>query len=142
MNFCGTQNSVKREQDDGMISLINIVFLMLIFFMVAGQIQRSDAVKLDPPLSASETAQRQDRVTLLVGPDRGLWFEHKLIADQELAAELNAALAAAEAPDQLSILVKVDGALAVSRLQEVLREIKRAGFPKVSLATQHSELNS
>lgn len=139
MNFCGASNGAKREQDDGMISLINIVFLMLIFFMVAGQIQRSDAIKLDPPVSSSETQQRQDKVTVLVGGDGALWFEHKAIDDQGLAAELNTALAAAESPEQMSILVKVGGTLEVARLQEVLREIKRAGFRKVSLATQRVE---
>ena len=138
MNFCQV-NTSKREQDDGMISLINIVFLMLIFFMVAGQIQRSDAIKLKPPVSASDTPQQQERVTVLVSPSGELWFEQNAISDEALATELNTAFAEAINPDLMSILVKVDGALPVTRLQEVLSEIKRAGYRKISLATRQSE---
>ena len=44
----------KDNGDDALIPLINIVFLMLIFFMVAGQISKSDAAFVSPPESISE----------------------------------------------------------------------------------------
>lgn len=42
--------------DDNLIPLINIVFLLLIFFMVAGQIAPQQDMTIDPPESASEKA--------------------------------------------------------------------------------------
>ena len=43
MNFTGQEAPRKDNSDDQLIPLINIVFLMLIFFMVAGQISEQDA---------------------------------------------------------------------------------------------------
>jgi biopolymer transport protein ExbD len=49
MKLCNEAVHKKNDSDDNLIPLINVVFLMLIFFMVAGQIQKSDAIKLQPP---------------------------------------------------------------------------------------------
>ena len=46
----------KRSADDNMIPLINIVFLLLIFFMVAGQIQRrpQENIQLPDPVAMAD----------------------------------------------------------------------------------------
>ncbi|UAW99773.1 biopolymer transporter ExbD [Halopseudomonas nanhaiensis] len=44
----------KASPDDNLIPLINIVFLLLIFFMVAGQIAPQQDTTVNPPESASE----------------------------------------------------------------------------------------
>lgn len=44
----------KASPDDNLIPLINIVFLLLIFFMVAGQIAPQQDATINPPESASE----------------------------------------------------------------------------------------
>ena len=41
----------RSGNDDNVIPLINIVFLMLIFFMLAGQITSTDLLNVMPPTS-------------------------------------------------------------------------------------------
>lgn len=128
------------QSDDNLIPLINVVFLMLIFFMVAGQIQRSDAQKIDPPDSISEQAmQKQNRVELLVTSSGDLYLDGQAIALQALSKELQIHLAKASNPQVFTVQVKVDGALDVAQLQSTLRSIKAAGLLRISLITQKAK---
>lgn len=123
--------------DDGVIPLINVVFLMLIFFMIAGQIQRSDAVAITPPNSVSESKNIEEYYTVLMRSDGALYFQDQPIDQQQLAAELSQLLATAEQPDQIKLLVKADAQLPVDKLKTLLKVIKSSGLQHVSLATRY-----
>ena len=47
-----------RSSDDGLIPMINIVFLLLIFFMIAGQIAQQEP-NLQLPISQSHSKRRR-----------------------------------------------------------------------------------
>lgn len=127
----------QTSNDDNLIPLINVVFLMLIFFMVAGQISKSDAIKIDPPFSANENKGGDiEPVTLLVPAAGDIYLQDEAVAREQITERLNQLFALAEDPEQFSVLVKVDANLPVEELQTVLRQIKAAGLLKVSLATR------
>ncbi|SFF83141.1 ExbD/TolR family protein [Neptunomonas qingdaonensis] len=130
--------SVKKahSSDDNLIPLINVVFLMLIFFMVAGQIQRSDAQRVQPPESFSDTRQTEDGITLMVTADGLLYLDNQEVDEAGLASGLLAAFSQTEKPEAFVVLVKVDAGLPVDVLQSVLRQIKATGLLRVSLATR------
>jgi biopolymer transport protein ExbD len=136
MKLCPETASSRNSGDDNLIPLINVVFLMLIFFMVAGQIQRSDAVKLEPPQSVSETPHIDEKVTVLVDLTGALYLENNPVSDDAFVTELNQLFETAKDQKAFMVLVKVDNSLPVTRLQEVLKLIKSAGLMKVSLATR------
>lgn len=62
----------KPNQDDNLIPLINIVFLMLIFFMVAGHISESDPIKVQAPSSISDKQDKLEPMVIVVAAD-GRW---------------------------------------------------------------------
>jgi len=131
--------TTKRQaaSDDNLIPLINIVFLLLIFFMVAGQIQRSDPHKIDPPDSISEQVlQQQNTAELLVTESGLLYLDGRLITTQNLSAQLRLGVTQASDPQSFTVQVKVDGDLDVAQLQTTLRSIKAAGLLRISLITQ------
>ncbi|SIS42334.1 ExbD/TolR family protein [Neptunomonas antarctica] len=135
-------SSAKKAQssDDNLIPLINVVFLMLIFFMVAGQIQSSDAVSVQPPESFSETRQAEDGITLIVTVDGLLYLDNQNVDEAGLVSGLLDAFSKAIKPDAFVVLVKVDAGLPVDALQTVLRQIKATGLGRVSLATRRVQV--
>ncbi len=135
--------SVKKAQsrDDNLIPLINVVFLMLIFFMVAGQIQRSDAQTVQPPESLSNTRQAEGGITVIVTADGALYLDNQNVDETGLASGLMAAFSQAEKPEAFVVLVKVDADLPVDVLQTVLRQIKATGLMRVSLATRQVKVD-
>src|SRR5690625_30116 len=74
--------------DDSMLPLINIVFLLLIFFMIAGQLSSSDPIEVVPPESASEALPHAEAPLLLLGMDGSLALEGRLLEQDELGPRL------------------------------------------------------
>jgi biopolymer transport protein ExbD len=77
-----------RNSDDNMIPLINIVFLLLIFFMVAGQIRAMPDASLQLPKAELPKPQTQDQVRLEVTRDGLLHLNGAVMALPELQAWL------------------------------------------------------
>ena len=125
-----------QPQDNSMIPLINVVFLMLAFFMILGQIERSDAVRLDPPESLSREAQGEYTATLLVTERQSLYLDDQALRSEQLAGEIRRLLETSAEPQGVRVLVKADAALPASDLRQVLARLRAAGLLRVSLATE------
>lgn len=127
----GTHSHPDRPRGDhGLVPLINVVFLLLAFFMIAGQIQRSDVVRVAPPVSFSETVPAEQRLELVVVADGTVYFEGEAVPLEALAS-----VSTSSNPDGRDILVKADADLEVTRLEAVLEELVRAGASRAALAT-------
>ncbi|WP_439527402.1 ExbD/TolR family protein [Pannonibacter sp.] len=115
------------------ISLINIVFLMLIFFLVAGQIA--------PPLDSAVTLTDARDAESLPPPDA--LFAH---ADGRLTfrgADMTADAFVADrrmrlATDAPEILLAADRELDARRLVEVVDALKQAGAARVKVVTRRT----
>ena len=136
-------NPDRPRGDHGLVPLINVVFLLLAFFMIAGQIQRSDTVRVAPPVSQSETVPAAERLELVVVADGTLYLEGEAVVLEELASAIRrrmqtglvAPVAGSTNPDRQPILVKADADLEVTRLEAVLEALLRAGTSRAALAT-------
>ncbi|QEQ97713.1 ExbD/TolR family protein [Neptunomonas concharum] len=122
-----------NSSDDNLIPLINIVFLMLIFFMVAGQIQRTDSIKIEPPQSVSSLSPEDEKVSLIIEHDGSIHLEDTAVELDQLANLL--ALQISHQPTS-SLLIKTDATLPAEKLYEILKYVRAAGFQKISLATR------
>ena len=111
------------------IALINIVFLMLVFFMVAGTL----AQPLDPELSLVRTADLEGRAppdTLVVHPDGRLSFRGRDIAGAETF------LAQRSEAEREVVRVVPDRELPAQVLVNLARDLRGAGAGKVLIVTQ------
>ena len=125
----------RREfQDSSIIPLINVVFLILIFLVIAGQIKSSELFTVDLPESISQSTPVEEVLTLLVNEQSGLILENELVELNEIAQKISDAKMVSDS-NQLDLLVKIDGRLMVTELRPILMELKSAGLQKVSIAT-------
>ena len=124
------------SQDNSMIPLINVVFLMLAFFMIAGQIQRSDAVRMEPPESLSRETQGEYTATLLITARQSLYLNDTPVRREQLSGEIRRLLETAADPQSVRVLVKADASLPATELRLVLARLRAAGLLRVSLATE------
>ncbi|SEF62429.1 ExbD/TolR family protein [Marinobacterium lutimaris] len=123
--------------DDNMIPLINVVFLMLIFFMIAGQISKSDPLETTPPESVNDQRLTDNEsIDLLVSTDGQIYVGDKLVTEDQLTEQLSLLVDAAEDVNSLSVRIKVDADLPVSELKPLLSKVREAGLVKASLITR------
>jgi biopolymer transport protein ExbD len=120
-----------RSPREPAIALINIVFLMLIFFMVAGTLARPP----DPALKLVETRALEGRApegALVVYPDGRMVFDGQ---DQPDAATF---LAGLTPQDRAIVRLVPDRALPAAALVTLARDLRAAGAGRVLLVTQRA----
>ncbi|WP_067341460.1 ExbD/TolR family protein [Stappia indica] len=141
-----------KRQAESTISLINIVFLMLIFFLIAGQL----APPVDPDVTLAETTEAPP----LAPPDALFADSEGRLSHRGQPVEIAAYLAAlgaespvggeaAPAPGLVpgedagtggpAVLLAVDRDLDAARMLEIADQLYRAGAGKVSLVTRGAE---
>ncbi|MGO2235109.1 biopolymer transporter ExbD [Marinomonas sp. UCMA 3892] len=125
------------SSDDNMVPLINVVFLMLVFFMVAGQIQKADPIAVIPPQSINDNRAASDpNIEIVLGVDDSLYVDDKLFMVEDVQAYLEQQFTSAPNKDAFWVQIKADGAISLEKLRPVFNQVRLAGLTKVSLATQ------
>ena len=125
------------SNDDNMVPLINVVFLMLVFFMVAGQIQKADPIPVMPPQSINDNRAATDpNVEIVLGADDSLYVDDVLFSVDDVQTYLEIQFASTPNKDTFWVQIKADGAISLEKLRPVFNQIRLAGLTKVSLATQ------
>ncbi|TCK02675.1 ExbD/TolR family protein [Marinobacterium mangrovicola] len=123
--------------DDNMIPLINVVFLMLIFFMIAGQISKSDPLETTPPESVNDQRLTDNEsIDLLVSSDGQMYIGDQPVTEDQLTEQLSQRVDAAADVNQLTVRIKVDADLPVTELKPLLSKVREAGLVKASLITR------
>lgn len=123
---------------ENLIPLINIVFLILIFFLVASTLRSFDPGGLDLTQARAESGAEQGPNVLLVFADGGLKMAGETIAEDALADRLSAFKRTN--PD-LPLLIAPDRALAAGRLVEIATTARSAGVGTVLVVVRkrHSD---
>ncbi len=122
------KHRLKQDDDDRVMPLINIVFLLLIFFMVAGRLSASDPFTIVPPKSANEGKKNSEQSLVLIGEGAQLALDGEII-DRPILLER---LAAANADE---VRVKVHGAANAAAVVDLIDEMKAAGIKTIHLLT-------
>ena len=121
----------KRSQREPTIALINIVFLMLVFFMVAGTLSQP----LDKTLTLVRTANLEGRAPpdgLVIHADGRMSYRNEPVVE---AAQFVRALSE---PDRDTVRIVPDQKLPASVLVKLTRDLRRAGVSRVLLVSERA----
>lgn len=120
--------SLMERLEDALLPLINLVFLLLMFFIVAGQL--SDTPLPDLPDIASQAGSEQPHADLIV-TGSGKWrVEGQVVSAENLGSSL-------PAPDENAPLRIAAGQnTAMADLEALLRLLERQGYREIILLTE------
>ena len=117
------------------VPMVNVVFLLLIFFMLVGRIAPSDELDVSPPLSRSGQIQNDEPIRIIVPADGQILIEEDkvdtAVLDQTIAELLQ------KDPEQ-SFQLKADAALEANRLIQIMEILRQAGVRELTLLTEHA----
>lgn len=126
----------RREMGENMIPLINVVFLLLIFFMLTGMLAAPEPFQVQPPNSRSDAETTEREGTLLLAADGRLALDGEELAREALPATLHQRLAAQ--PD-LRLKLKADAEVTAPMLMDLLDELREVGVKRLTLLTRLGE---
>lgn len=129
--------------DDNMIPLINIVFLLLIFFMIAGKIASDDALQLTLPQAQQAAPAPALSVEILVDRDGRIALDGVVVSVEQLAAQLaglqQRGVNTADTGSGLAVALKADAQLPAGVLAPVLNTLRAAGIDSIHLYTRRAD---
>ena len=123
----------KKENADlqlDLTSLIDVVFLLLIFFMVTTTFIQAPGLKVDLPKSQTQEFATQAKDIVISIDNRGkLAFKDKQVTLPDLKKEL------LSLPRSTVMVLRADSKSAHGRVVEVMDLIKTLGFTELAIAT-------
>lgn len=114
------------------LPLINIVFLLLIFFMVAGTLSASDPFDVAPAASARAPAVAPEGAEVLLGRDGRLALDSREMSEAALLDQIARRVAAAPG---LTLRLRADGAVPAVDLVALMGRLRAAGLAEITLVT-------
>lgn len=127
-----------RTADDSLIPLINIVFLLLIFFMVAGQIAQPQDADIRPPSSISRLALEPAEIELSMNVAGELMLNGQALDTETLTRRL-ASVASASEQTSVRVSLRADRDATASELGKVFTQLRELGVSTITLHTLYRE---
>jgi biopolymer transport protein ExbD len=129
-------DSAQEEANIDMTPMLDVVFIMLIFFIVSTTFVRDEGVEIDRPGAAAGQTQNGQALAISIDKTGLIWMLKESMQVGELKEKLLLELASKEYP---SVLIKADKETATGMLINVLDIVKASGVAHVAVATQDSK---
>lgn len=110
---------------------------LLIFFMLAGTIERLEVIPIDPPVSQNSKMIEEGHITILLGSHDEIVLRDSVVSIKELQKMLTAELKANPAK---VITIKADAVSPANSMIDVMDAIRASGGKNISILTQSQAL--
>lgn len=121
----------REDEDERILPLINVVFLLLIFFMIAGSFTQTDPFEIAPPTSDAPEVIEEPRLVIHLGADGRAALGERYLDLAEVPAALQAR---GEAPPH-RVWVKGDADVEATALIGLIEDLREVGVRRVHLLT-------
>lgn len=115
-----------------MVAMVDVVLMILIFFLMAGSFQAFDVIDVTPPVASSGKALSQGPIVVLLGRYDEIVINDDPQSLNEVQATLRKLLK--DNPKRI-VTIKADARMNAERMIALMDEIKQAGAINVSLVT-------
>lgn len=132
MNRRRLRKDPKPVAEEQILPLINVVFLLLIFFMVVGKLSSSDPFEITSPFSSSDAPAEQRDITVYIAADGRIALGNEIVAVEHLTSAVRMELTdSGNAP----LRVKADSSADARLVVRILDALRNAGATEATLMT-------
>ena len=125
-------SAVQEENDEiNLTPMLDVVFIMLIFFIVTANFIKEPGLEINRP--DSETAETQENAAISVGPTGEVWMDGRRIDVRQVKANVVKLLA--DNP-QGSVVIQADEKAMADTIIQVMDGAREAGVNAISLASE------
>ncbi len=124
------------ESEIDMTPMLDIVFIMLIFFIVSTTFVKEAGVEINRPTASTAEQQESTGVMLAVTADGLIWLEGNQTDVRMIRPKLERLKI--EQPD-VSVMVQADEEAKTGLLIKVMDQIKLAGIEQVAVAAKQAQ---
>ena len=130
------QQHRSEELDVNITPLIDIVFLLLIFFMVSTTFERESEIDVTLPEAAIDAPQEQSDVIEIVISSEGMFYVNgKRVINKQVSTLKQALLKVADGREDPPIIISADAKATHQAVVTVMDAARQLGFVHLSFAT-------
>ncbi|MBX2807725.1 MAG: biopolymer transporter ExbD [Cellvibrionaceae bacterium] len=127
--------SLTPKKYDVILPLVNIVFLLLIFFMLAGAFNQVDPFAVDIPYAQSKKLADPNLLTVIMSADRQFAIDNTVYSEKDIIALLAEKITE---NNRVQVQLKADQALKARDLIAIMEKLGNTGLKSLHLLTQSS----
>ena len=130
---------IKQDPEINLTSLIDVVFLLLIFFMVSTTFERQAALRIDLQEASVEPAPQQDvrRIELIIDPRGRMYVNDRQLVDNQPETIEAALLELAGEERDMPIMLRADSMTPHHFVVTAMDVTGQMGFSRLSIVTEH-----
>ena len=127
------QERLEQERAPGieMAPLIDMVFILLIFFIVTTTFVKETGIDVQKPEAAQSVRLEDDLILLAITPSGEVWYDQGNIGVAGVRSTVAALLLSKDRP----VVIQADRRVTTDLLVRVMDEAKLAGATSLSIAT-------
>jgi len=110
--------------------LIDVVFLLLIFFMLTSSFIFQPGIKVNLPKAVTSEVIHEKNLIILVNRDNHIYINDRIITISELASRLRLA-----AKENKPLLIKADRKVSLGKVVEIWDLCRDEGVSQINIAT-------
>lgn len=129
----------RKKIEVSLIPLIDVSMFLLIFFMVAGTVEKFEMIPIEPPVSQNGKLLDEGHVTILLGSHDEIILRDEIVSIEQMQKILTPELTANPAK---VVTIKADAIAPANRMIDVMDAIKAAGGKNLSILTQSKATSS
>ena len=124
------------ESDINLAPMLDIVFIMLIFFVVTTSFVKESGIDVNRP--TAQTAERRERGNILIAiaPNGEIWIDKRPVDIRSVRAVVERLLS--ENPEA-AVVIQGDRDAQIGLLVQVMDQVRKAGVSNVSIAATPGE---
>ncbi|OPX37998.1 MAG: hypothetical protein DRG82_08775 [Deltaproteobacteria bacterium] len=128
----------KRNKEDepglGIAPLVDIVFLLLIFFMLTSHFDIASGIRISLPKAAHRILdQEKENITLVMDSNGKIYLKGKKIEDSELRKKLQFMV---EKKDMIHLVLQADKEAKHGRVVQIMDLAKSSGIRSIIIAAR------
>lgn len=124
---------VEEENEINMTPMLDVVFIMLIFFIVTTSFVKESGVSVNRPTAQSAKVVQKGNIIVAIKPDGEIWIDKRAIDLR--AVKANIQRLHAQNP-QSAVVIVSDKEAKTGILVKVMDQIRQAGVQNVSIAAE------
>ena len=125
------QTQVEEESEINITPMLDVVFIMLIFFIVTATFVKEAGIEVNRPDAATATKAENANILIAIGANNDIWIDRRMVDIRSVRPNIERLHA--ENP-QGSVVIQADKESKTDTLIQVMDASRQAGVFNVSIA--------
>lgn len=132
------KRQVKNQEDINLTPLIDVVFLLLIFFMVSTTFTKETHLQVDlPEAEGQQVGQPVEKIEVLITVGGGYAVNGENLVNSQMKTLLTAIEMKGQGNTDLPFIITADANVPYEKVVQVMDAAGRLGYAKLSMTTKN-----